>query len=104
MLTKLLYAGLLLLQPLWHGLLPPPMGARIWWLAVLTPLPLLLPLRGIFAGRLRAMTWGGYIAVLYFIVGVMEAWSHPAQRLPAMVQIALSTGYIILLWRSSHSR
>jgi uncharacterized membrane protein len=73
-------------QMVWHGLLPPPMGNRNWVLALLAATPLLLPLRGILAGNLRSMTWGGYLSMLYLVVGVMEAWSNPPQRWPALAQ------------------
>lgn len=87
------YLGLLLLQPTWHLLLPDPWGSQNWILALIASLPLLLPISGIAAGNFRSMTWGGFLAVLYFVIGVMEAWSNPDQRLPACVQIVLSLGY-----------
>jgi uncharacterized membrane protein len=83
------YLALLILQAVWHALLPEPLGARAWWLGVMAALPLLLPLRGILEGRLRSMTWGGYLLMLYFSIGVMEAWSNPPQRVPALVQTGL---------------
>jgi uncharacterized membrane protein len=88
-----LYLALLLLQVVWHFLLPQPFGAHNWILAVVASLPLLLPLAGIAKGRFRSMTWGGFLAVLYFVIGVMEAWSNPAQRIPATIQIVLALGY-----------
>ena len=51
------YLGLLILQPVWHALLPPPLGAGLWWLAMLATLPLLLPLKGVYKGSLHSMTW-----------------------------------------------
>lgn len=87
------YLALLLLQPTWHLLLPDPWGSQNWILALIASLPLLLPVAGIAAGRFRSMTWGGFLAVLYFVIGVMEAWSNPDQRIPACVQIVLSLSY-----------
>ena len=87
------YMALLLLQITWHGLLPEPTGAQNWILALVASLPLLLPLAGIAAGRMRSMTWGSFLAVLYFVIGVMEAWSNPAQRIPAVIQVVLSLAY-----------
>jgi uncharacterized membrane protein len=87
------YLALLLLQILWHGLLPEPTGAQNWVLALVASLPLLLPLAGISAGSRRSMTWGSFVAVLYFVIGVMEAWSNPAQRIPAVIQVVLSLTY-----------
>jgi uncharacterized membrane protein len=87
------YLALLLLQITWHGLLPVPTGAQNWVLALVASLPLLLPLAGIAAGRMRSMSWGSFLAVLYFVIGVMEAWSNPAQRIPAVIQVVLSLAY-----------
>ena len=83
------YLALLVLQPVWHALLPPPLGAGNWLLAALAAAPLLLPLKGLLAGSLRSMTWAGYLVILYLIIGVMEAWSNPPQRAPALLQTLL---------------
>ena len=83
------YTALVLLQPLWHAILPEPLGSGSWWLGAIAPIPLLFPIRGIWKGSLRSMTWGGYLLMLYLAIGVMEAWSNPPQRLPALLQTAL---------------
>jgi len=95
----LAYLAVIVLQVLWHGLLPAPAGNRNWTLAILAVIPLLLPMRGILGGRIRSMTWGGYLLVLYFVVGVMEAWSNPPQRLPSLAQVALVLLYTAFLVR-----
>ena len=91
------YLALLVLQPVWHFLLPIPLGSGSWILAAIASLPLLLPLGGIAKGSFRGMTWGGFLAVLYFVIGVMEAWSNPDQRYPALLQIVLALSYCGLL-------
>jgi hypothetical protein len=78
--ARWIYLALIALQPVWHGLLPPPAGNGNWALAVLATVPLLLPLRGVWSGTLRAMAWAGYLSMLYLVVGVMEAWANPPQR------------------------
>lgn len=83
------YLALIALQPLWHALLPEPAGNANWILAVAATLPLLLPLRGVLKASLRSMTWAGYLVMLYLIIGVMEAWANPPQRMAALAQIAL---------------
>lgn len=98
------YFALLGWQPVWLLLLPPPAGPRHALLALLATLPLLLPLRGIAAGRPRTMTWGGFLALPYFIVGVMEAWSNPGMRPAALVQVLLSLGYVVMLVRAVRRR
>jgi uncharacterized membrane protein len=91
------YLGLLLLQVVWHGCLPAPHGNQNWPLALLSTAPLLLPLRGILQQQMRSMTWGGYLLVVYFAVGIMETWSNPEQRTPAMVQVTLVLLYVACL-------
>lgn len=88
-LLKATYLGLVILQPLWHALLPPPYGSGNWFLATIATVPLLLPLKGLMANSLRSMTWAGYLVMLYLVVGIMEAWSNPAQRVAALTQTAL---------------
>ena len=83
------YLALLALQPVWHALLPTPYGASSWWLGLLAALPLLLPLKGVLKGHIRSMTWAGYLLLFYLVIGVMEAWSNPPQRLPALIQTGL---------------
>ena len=91
------YVAVLVLQPIWLGLMPAPMGKQSWGLALIATLPLLLPLRGILAGNGRSMTWGGYLLVFYFVLGVMEAFTNPEQRAPALLQSGLAVLYIIAL-------
>ena len=102
--VALAYLALLFLQPVWHALLPTPLGAESWWLALVATVPLLLPLRGILKGSIRSMTWGGYLLVLYLVVGIMEAWSNPPQQLPALLQTALVTFCIYSMLRFSSER
>lgn len=65
------------------------MGSGNWPLALAAALPLLLPLRGLLQGSLRSMTWAGYLVMLYLVIGITEAWSNPAQRIPALTQTLL---------------
>ncbi len=94
LLAQASYLLLLLLQPVWHALLPPPMGAGNWLLATAATLPLLFPLKGVLRGSLRSMTWAGYLVMLYIIIGIMEAWSNPPQRIPALIQVALVAVFV----------
>ncbi len=87
------YAGVCLWQFIWHTALPPPAGNGSLLLGVLAALPLLLPLRGVWQGRPHGMIWGGLLLLVYFMVAAMEAWSNPAQRFAAWVQILLVTVY-----------
>lgn len=88
------YLGVLAWQLIWHGLLPTPLGARNVWLAVFACLPLLIPLPGLYRKRYRSMIWAGLLLMLYFTIGVMEIWSNPPQRIPALVQVLLAVFYL----------
>jgi uncharacterized membrane protein len=88
------WLALIALQIVWHALLPAPYGARNGYLAAVAAVPALLPLRGVLGGSLRSMTWAGYLAMLYLVIGVMEAWANPAQRAPALVQAALVAVFV----------
>ncbi len=76
------------------GWLPPPAGAGSWPLAAAATLPLLLPLKGVWRGSLRSMTWAGYLAMLYLVIGVMEAWANPPQRPAALLQVVLVAVFV----------
>ena len=89
-----LYLALLLWQVVWHALLPEPYGAQNWGLAMLCLLPLLLPLPGILRRLHRSQVWGSYLGLLYFCIGIMEAWSNPGQRFPALLQV----GLVAMFW------
>ena len=95
------YVGLIILQILWHMILPPPHGSRLVWLGIILGLFLLLPLKGILQGSIRSMTWGGYLLMLYFSIGVMEAWSNPDQRIAAVVQLLLVLTCFVAIFRFS---
>jgi uncharacterized membrane protein len=88
------WLGLIVLQPVWLALLPPPAGPGNWALAALATVPLLLPLGGVWRGSLRAMTWAGYLAMLYLVIGVTEAWVSPPQRPAALLQVILVAVFV----------
>jgi uncharacterized membrane protein len=88
------YLGTLAWQVIWHGILPPPLGARNAWLVLFACLPLLIPLSGLVRKRYRSMIWAGLLLMLYMTIGIMEVWSNPPQRIPALVQVALAVFYL----------
>ncbi len=88
------YFGTLGWQVIWHGLLPQPYGAQNIGLATLAFLPLLIPVPGLARANYRSMIWAGLLLMLYFTIGIMEMWSNPPQRLPALVQVILASFYL----------
>ncbi len=88
------YFGTLAWQSIWIALLPPPTGPRNLWLAVFATLPLLIPIAGLLRQQHRSMIWAGVLLLLYFTAGITEAWTTPAHRWPALVQIILVMVYL----------
>lgn len=58
----------------------------------LKAVPLLFPLRGVLKGNLYTMQWASMFILLYFMEGVMRAWSdlNPVSAWLAGLEIALS--------------
>jgi uncharacterized membrane protein len=50
------------------------------------------------------MIWAGLLLMLYFTIAVMEAWSNPPQRLPALVQVALPLFYLFAFKKRNQRR
>ncbi len=98
------YAATLAWQVIWHGLLPPPLGAHNPWLSLVACLPLLIPLAGLWRGNYRSMIWAGLLLMLYLTIGIMEAWSNPPQRLPALVQVTLAVFYLFAFRQRNRSK
>ena len=82
------------LQLAWHGWLAPATGGAHWAVAAFFLLPLLPALVLLPARHRRAPFWGALAALLYFCHGVMVAWSAPADRAPALAEVALSVALI----------
>jgi len=85
----LAWALLALLQPAWHAWLFPSTVLPPWLAPTVALLPLLLPLLALRRVH-RALLWVGILALFYFMHGVAEAWSNPAERWLAVAEIALT--------------
>lgn len=87
--------GLIVLCVVWELWLAPiiPGGS---WLA-LKALPLFWPLRGVLKGNLYTMQWASMFILLYFMEGVMRAWSdlNPLSAWLAGLEIALSVIFYV---------
>jgi uncharacterized membrane protein len=57
--------------------------------------PLLLPLRGVLAGRDKALIWGTLVSLIYLVHGGMIAWSDPAHRWAGLFELTLSLTYLV---------
>ena len=91
------WAGLVLLQPLWYLWLAPPANDAGGLALALTVPPLLLPLLALRRGARRMLLWIGIISLAYFTHGVVAAWTNPAARIPALLEVALCVVLIFTL-------
>lgn len=99
------YLGLIAWVMLWIIVLGDVAREHISILLLFAVGPLLLPLRGVLAGRDKALIWGALVALLYSIHGGMEAWSDVEQRGLGLVELGLSVLYVItaslfIRWRA----
>lgn len=87
--------GLIALCLVWELWLAPlrPGGSYL----VLKVIPLLFPLRGVLKGDLYTLQWSAMLILLYFMEGVVRAWSDPAPMsvLMACVEILFSTVFYL---------
>ena len=81
-------AGLIVLGLAWELVLAPLRpGGSLWALKVL---PLVLPLAGLLRHRMYTYRWVSLLVWLYFIEGVVRAWSDPAPaRWLALLEVVL---------------
>lgn len=94
-LSQALMLAIIGLQFLWFMHLDPPTRLPGWWLAGFLALPLLAVLALHLRGWRAAGFWAGVLALGYFCIGVMEAWTLPSARLPAMLQTLLSAALVL---------
>lgn len=66
-------------------------------LLALKVLPLLFPLIGVLKGRLYTLQWAAMLILLYFMEGVVRAWSDPApmSALMAVFEIVFSLAFYL---------
>jgi uncharacterized membrane protein len=87
------YFGLLVLLIAWIGWISPPQGLPISIALFFMTVPLLFPLRGLLYGRPYTFAWASFLALFYFIHGVVEAYSTPEDRYLALLEIVFSVAF-----------
>ncbi len=75
------YFGMLLLILLWYTWISPSSRYPTALVLITLLLPLLVPLRGLLHGRRYTHAWVSMLTLFYFCLGVMAAYSDPAERL-----------------------
>jgi len=100
-----LLLALMVLQAIWYGVITPPQS-----LPLATVLTLLIaPLAVVTAWQAwrpgLGAVYAGLLLLLYFCKGVMEAYSTPLVRVPAIVEICLiGAFYVVLFFRVLHDK
>jgi uncharacterized membrane protein len=89
--------GLVVLQPIWFGWLQQPLHLPASLVVAAALIPLLIVLPGVWKLRVRPLVIAGFMLLLYFSFGVMEAWANPGARIPALVQVFLIILYFVAL-------
>ncbi|MEN1726820.1 MAG: DUF2069 domain-containing protein [Pseudomonadota bacterium] len=87
--------GLLILQPLWFVLLSPPEAFPLYFVLLVTIVPLLLVFPGSWKLKPRSLVIAGTLLMAYFCIGVMEAWTHVDDLLPGTLQALLCVTFFM---------
>lgn len=80
----------------WLLWLDPPPDALMSLAAAVLLAPLLLPVRGIIAGRRYTLAWSTMFILLYFVHGVSTAAGPPPGRWLGLAEASLSVAYFAL--------
>ena len=89
------YFGTLILLTAWFAWLFPPTRAPVALVLLLVVGPLLLPLRGILHARRYTIAWSCFLALLYFIHGVLEAWHTAPTRIAGIAEVVFTTLWFV---------
>jgi uncharacterized membrane protein len=94
-LTLLGYLGTLALLLAWYGWLAPSTHIPRSMALALLLLPLLFPLRGLLHGRRYTFSWSCFLSLLYFIHGVVEAYTSSITLHLGLLEVCLSSLWFI---------
>ena len=98
------WVGLVVWQFAWLYLLPAPQGKENLVFALVTTVPLLIPLPGILMLKDRALIWGAYLALFASMLGMTELWTDVAERPAAGLQLALAVAFLFFVARATRRR
>jgi len=87
--------GLLILQPLWFLILSPPEALPLAFVLIVTITPLALLLPGCWLLKTRSLVIAGSLLIVYFSIGVMEAWASSEDILPGSAQAVLCVTFFM---------
>ncbi len=102
------YGAILLLIILWNAWLAPSEKYPTGLILIILLIPLLIPLRGLLHGRPYTYAWVSMLSLLYFILGVSDAYSDPVDRIYGWLMIAFSLmlfcGAILFVYLNAKTR
>jgi uncharacterized membrane protein len=84
--------ALIALQFAWYLWWLPPASASPWLPLSVFALPLIVPALFALLRFKKALFWAGFIGMLHFTHGVMEAWTVPAALWPGIAEALLAAG------------
>lgn len=91
LLTLAGYFGTFALLVAWYAVLAPSPHFPVSLVLLVLGTPLLFPLRGLLHGRNYTFSWSCFLALLYFIHGVVEASHSDTTRLYGLMEIVFTT-------------
>ncbi len=99
--VRWLWLVLIALHLFWFGILTPADSLGRAGTAILVTSPLLVMLAWMWPPGPKVRVIGGMLLLLYFCLGVAEAWatSLAPVRLVALIQIALIAAYYVVLFK-----
>lgn len=89
--------ALIPLQLVWYGWLNPPEIVPMGMALALSAGPLLIALLLAWSLKPRGLVIAGLVLLIYFVIGVTEAWVRPDLRAVALAQVLLVTLYFTTL-------
>ncbi len=89
------YFGTLILLVAWYSWLAPSTHFPVSLVLLVLGLPLFTPMRGILHARKYTLSWSCFLALLYFIHGVVEAWHSEVTRYLGLTEVLLTTLWFI---------
>ena len=89
------YFGTLVVLTARFAWLYPPEKTPVALVLLLVVGPLLLPLRGLLHARRYTISWSCFLALLYFIHGVLEAWHTAPTRILGMLEVLFTVMWFV---------
>lgn len=96
LIAKTGYFGLLILIPVWHLWLSPPLlDINPWLVTGIWFIPLLFPLKGILQKNPYTYAWSGFLALFYLMHGIVILISEPSEWSLASIELLFACFFLI---------